>query len=536
MREKLQTFGKAMLVPLSLIAIGGLLLGMGGAMTAELTVTSLGFNWATYQTSAMFAIFSVIKTLGGVIFSHISVLYAIGVAFSLSRNDAGWAAFSAFVAYITMHATINILLSINGITPETTTIDAFVAKGFDRVEAAQHSALFTREMGYFTYRTGIFGGILIGVVTSLIHKKFYNVKLPLALAFFSGNRCVPVLSLIWGAIAGAFFSIAWPAIGNVLGNLSVFVYNTGLFGTFIFTLIYEMLVPFGLHPLLSVPMRWTELGGSMMIDGQLVVGNAAIQLAQLASPEPGKLLVRAFMSGYGVIDYAIFPGIALAMYHTAKPEQRKTLAALLVPAIVATIFFGITEPILFTFLFIAPWLYFGIYAPLAGLGSALSEFFQVSVYQGNIKDLIPFLFRPEKLYLTPYLFILPAFFAAAYFSFKVLILKFNILTPGRDEQEDAEVKLYSRKDFEEKLTAGKGSLPEMIIENLGGKENIVEVDNCISRLRVIVHDLTKVSDDAVWVKKLKASGVIRAGKTGIQIVYGPKVAEISSDVRTLLGN
>lgn len=533
MREKLQTFGKAMLVPLSLIAIGGLLLGLGGAMTSQLTVASLGIDWDSYKTSLFFSIFSVIKVLGGVIFSNLSILYAAGIAFSLSKNEPGWAAFSAVVAYLTMHATISTLFSINGLNPSTTGIDAYVAQGFERIKAAEKSALFTTELGYFTYRTGVFGGILVGLLVSQIHKRFYNVKLPLALAFFSGTRSVPVLSLLGGAAVGTFFFVAWPAIGGMLGSTAVFVNHSGLFGTFVFTTVYEILVPFGLHPLLSVPMRWTELGGSMMIDGKLVVGNAAIQLAQLASPEPGKLLVRAFMSGYGVIDYAIFPGIALALYHTAKPERKSALAALLIPAIISTVIFGITEPILFTFLFIAPWMYFGIYAPLAGMGSLLSEYFQVSVYQGNIKDLIPFLLRPEKLHLTPYLFILPIFFVVAYLLFRFCILKFNIPMPGREETADAEVKLYSKKDYEAKLSGN--NLAEDIVQHLGGKGNIKEVDNCISRLRVVVEDMALVSPDDVWVKSLKASGVLHVGAKGLQIIYGPKVAEISADVRSILG-
>ena len=534
MREKFQQFGKAMLVSLSLIAIGGLLLGLGGAMTSELTVSSLGFEWVTYRASIFYSIFAIIKSLGQVIFSNLSILYAVGVAFSLSQKEQGWAGFSAVVAYLTMQITINTLLNINGLTATTTTIDAFVGQGFSRIEAAKLSSLYTTELGYFTYRTGIFGGILIGIIVSIIHRRFYNIKLPLAMAFFAGTRSVPVLSLFGGALVGGFFYVAWPAIGNALGDLAAMIYSSGLFGTFVYSYVVESLIPFGLHPLLSVPMRWTELGGSMVIDGQLVVGNSAIQLAQLASPNTDKLLVRAFMGHAWIINAAIYPGIALAMYHTAKPESKKAVAAILIPAIVATVFFGITEPMLFTFLFVAPWLYFVIHAPMVGVAGVLAEFFQVSVFQGNIKDLLPFLLRPEKLYLVPYLFLLPAFFVASYFLYRFFILKFNLMTPGRDDEN--EIRLNTKQEYEEFLKDVKkgDTLAHRIIAGLGGKDNIIELDNCISRLRVIVKNPNLVVVDSIWKKELQASGTIRKDK-GIQIIYGPKVAEISVDTRGLLG-
>lgn len=526
MKEKLQQFGKAMLVSLSLIALGGLFLGLGGAMTTEMTVSALGINWAEYSQSFLFKIFSVIKTLGLVIFSHLALLYAAGVSFSLAKREQGWAAFSAIVAYLTMHATINTLLTLQGLNLENTTVEAFLLEGYSALDASKMSALFTEEMGYFTYRVGVFGGILVGSVVSIIHNRLYNIKLPLALAFFAGTRSVPVVSLIFGAVLGSFFYTVWPIIGNLLGSVSYFVHQTGLLGTFFFSMLVEILVPFGLHPLLEIPMYWTELGGSIMIDGMLVVGNSNILFAQLASPGTEKLLVRAFQSGYSIINYAIYPAIALAMYHTSKKENRQYVAALLIPTVVATVVFGITEPILFTFLFIAPWLYFGVYAPLVGLASALAEYFQVSVYQGNIKDLIPFLFRPEKLNLYPYLFLLPIFFFIFYFLFKYFIERFDIPTPGRGISED--IKLYTKEDYENK----QNSFASRIVSNLGGASNIEELDNCSSRLRIIVKNPSLVAEDKAW-KVIGAMGVVRQDK-GIQVIFGPKAPEISAETRELL--
>ncbi|MDF7637998.1 PTS transporter subunit EIIC [Lactobacillus sp. ESL0791] len=546
MKEKMQTFGKAMLVPISLVALGGLLLGVGGAFTNEATVAALGINWASYSTTFIFKLFEVIKALGDAIFGNLSVLYAVGVAFSLAKREKGWAAFSSLVGFLALLATMSSLLTSRGLTAANTTVQALIKSGLSPLAASKEAALYTTELGFFTYRTGIFGGILMGVIAAWLHNRFYKTKLPTALAFFSGTRTVPILTLLSGGVVGVIFSFVWPTIGMLFSGFSEFVKQSGLFGTFVYRTVYEILVPFGMHPMLGLPIEWSDLGGRMVVDGKLVVGNAAIQLAQLASPGSGKLLVRAFMAGMGVIDFAIFPAIALAMYKTSLPQNKKKVAGLLIPTIVSTMLFGITEPILFTFLFIAPWMYFLVYAPIAGLAEVVTEFCKVSIYQGNLKDWIPFFLRPEKLNMWPYLYIMPIFFVVVFFLFKFLILKFDVKTPGREEDE-ATVKLYSKEEYNEKVNQEKAakngqtvsadadnSLAARIIAGLGGADNIEDLDNCISRLRVVVKDPTKVVDDAVWKRDLEALGVIHLDK-GIQIVYGAKVAGIAVDVRDKLG-
>nr|WP_318383509.1 PTS transporter subunit EIIC [uncultured Enterobacter sp.] len=538
MKEKLQTYGKSMLVPISLVAIGGLLLGIGGALTSEVTVKSLGIEWSRYSHSIFFNAFTVMKGLGDVIFKNLGILYAVGVAFSLAKKERGWAAFSAMVAYLSMLTTLSILLKIHGFSPDSTSINSFISQGMSSIEATKASALFTTELGYFTYRTGVFGGLAIGFSIASVHARFYNTKLPMALAFFSGTRTVPILSLLAGGVTGIFFYLFWPFIGGLLSNFAGFVHSAGLLGTFVYRAANEILIPFGMHPLLSLPIRWTQLGGTAVVDGVIVSGTSAIQMAQLASSESGKLLVRAFMGGNAIINFAIYPGIALAMYHTTRPENKKKVAALLISVVVSTVMFGITEPILFTFLFIAPWLYFLVFAPLAAIGEVLSEFCQVSIYQGNIKDWIPFILRPEKLNIWPFLWLFPLFFIVSYCLFRTLIVRFNIKTPGREEvSEEDEIRLYTKQDYNEKVkgdTEGE-TLSDGIIAALGGRENIVEVDNCISRLRIILVDADLMAADAHWKKHLKAMGIVRIGKNGVQIVYGPDVCSIAVDVREQLG-
>lgn len=558
MKEKFQQFGKAMLVPVSLIALSGLCLGLGGALTTELTMTSLGVNWEWYSTSFIFNFFSVIKGLGNVIIGNLGVLYAVGCAFSLSRKEKGWAAFSALICFLAMQNTMQVLLNAAGYNAGNVTVDYLVSTGMTAIEASKIAGLYTTSLGFFCYNTGVFGGIATGVLVAWITTKFYNTKLPVALSFFAGTRTIPIISMVSGGILGILFFYIWPTIGGLFTNLAAFVSDSGLVGTFVYRLVDESLVPFGMHPILSTPMRWTELGGVAMVDGVRVVGNSAIQLAQLASPEPGKLLVRAFMGGAGIINFALYPGEALAMYHCARKENKKKVAGLLIPTIISTTCFGVTEPILFTFLFTAPWLYFLVHAPLAALGEVACEFFEISIFQGNIKDWIPCFLRPEKINMVPYLWLMPIFFIVAYVLFRFLITKFNVPTPGREEDVDTEdIHLISKDEYNRKMAEAKGETAEAkgetakakaetgesedimlakdIILALGGRDNILDVDNCISRLRIVVKDSSIVAKDEVFKKQLKAMGVVHMGEKALQIIYGPAVGGIAADVRDVLG-
>lgn len=546
MKEKFQQFGKAMLVPITLIALSGLFLGIGSVFTTQLTMESFGVDWASYSVSPVYALFLVIKELGSVVISNLGFLYAVGCAFSLAHKQKGWAAFSAAVAYLAMLATVQVLLEFAGLSADNTSVEALIASGIDSIAASEKAALFTTSLGYFSYSSGVFGGIIVGCVVAWITNRFWNTKLPVALAFFAGTRAVPIISLVFGGLIGFGMFFVWPTIGGLFSGIAMFVRGSGLVGTFVYRFVLESLVPFGLHPLLETPMYWTELGGSMVVDGVRYVGNSTIQLAQLASPGSDKLLVRAFMAGYGINDYALFPGIALAMWSCARKENKKKVAGLLIPTVVSTVFFGVTEPILFTFLFAAPWLYFCVYAPLSGLGEVLCELMDVSVYQGNIKDLVPFLLRPGKLNLWPYLILIPVFFAAAFFLFRFFILRFDIKTPGRGDLSEGVDLIKSRTEFEEKKQTRAGqdqisgsgssgtSRAQAIITALGGAQNIDDLDNCISRLRVVVKDPTLLADDKVFVSKCKAMGVIHMGERGIQIIYGPQVGEVAAEVHDIL--
>lgn len=551
MKEKFQQFGKSMLVPITLIALSGLFLGLGGALTTELTMTSLGVNWDWYSTSFLYDFFSVVKGLGNVIIGNLGPLYAVGCAFSLSRKEKGWAAYSALVCYLAMLNTNQILLNSAGLNATTTSVTALQETGLTAIEASKIAGLYTTSLGFFCNNSGVFGGILVGCIVAWLTSKFYNTKLPTALSFFAGTRTVPILALVMGGFLGIAFYFCWPFVGGLFTNVAGFVSESGLVGTFVYRFTDECLVPFGMHPILSTPMRWTELGGVAMVDGVRVVGNSAIQLAQLASPESGKLLVRAFMAASGVVNFALCPAEALAMYHCAKKENKKKVAGLLIPTIVSTTCFGVTEPIIFTFLFSAPWLYFFVHAPLAGLAEVVCEASKVSIYQGNIKDWIPCLLRPEKIYITPYLWIIPIFFAVTYILFRFLIIKFNVQTPGREENvAEEDIHLISKEEYNQAKQANKKdssnsdvtveenedlALAKGIVQALGGRNNILDVDNCISRLRIVVQDSSLVAPDDVFKNQLQAMGVVHMGDKALQIIYGPAVGGVAADVRDELG-
>lgn len=547
MKEKMQQLGQSMLIPISIIAIGSLCMGLGGALTAENTISSLGLSGVIYKGSLLFNFFTVVKAMGDVVFKNLPVFFAVGVSFGLANKEKGWAAFSGLVGFLTMHLIISTVFKINGITGDTTTVDYFVKEmGMSNIDAVRYNSLYANTLGYFSFNMGMFGGLIIGILTSMVHNKFYNVKLPLVLEFFAGTRTVPILMIVVGTIVGVLCYYLWPPIGLAITKFSNFIQRSGLFGTFIWACTDKGLLPLGLHHLVTQPIRWTALGGTMEVAGKMVEGTTNIFMAQLADPDSGKLLVRGFQSGRIVVHFGALPGAALAMYTTAKKSKRKAISGLLITAVATMMLFGVTEPIEFTFLFVAPWLFYLVHVPLTGLAFVLCEFFNVSAYGGGVKDILPTLLQPDKLNFVPYLLLVPLFFAIYYFLFSFLIKKFDVKTPGRGDDDNEEVKLNTKKDYQEKIKAKEtvgakeavaqvkeSSLSTQIIEALGGESNIVNLGNCMTRLRVTVKDISLVEDDETWKKDLQAIGVVRKGNA-LQIIYGTRVTMIASDVKDLL--
>nr|WP_318383977.1 PTS transporter subunit EIIC [uncultured Enterobacter sp.] len=531
MKQKMQMIGQAMLVPISIITIGSMFMGFGSAFTNGPTLEALHLQNVITKGSFLHALFSVMKATGDVVFRNLPLFFAIGVAFGLAKKEKGWAAFSGAVCFMSMHFILTTLLDLHGLTPQTTSA-AWLQQhhNMSATASVQTASLYTTELGMFTYRMSVFGGMAVGLVTSALHNRFYNAKLPLVLSFFAGTRTVPIVTLITGSLLGVALYFIWPPIGGMLAKFSQLIGNSGLFGTFIWAVADKSLLPVGLHHLITTPIRLTELGGSLNVCNQLISGTTNIYMAQLGCEDSPELLVRGFQSGRVVVHFGALPGAALAIYQCARYQHKKVVAGLLIPVVATMILFGVTEPIEYTFLFVAPWLFYFVHVPLTGLAFVLTEMANVSIYGGSLKDILPVLLQPSKLNLWGYLWLIPLFFCLYYALFRFLIMRFNVMTPGR-EADDGETRLFSKADFKAKSAP---PLAEGIIAAFGGKENIDQFDNCISRLRVQVKDGARVADEHVWKQQLSAKGFVRVSDKAFQIIYGAEVVMIAGDCKELL--
>ena len=544
---KLQSFGKVMMIPIAAITFASFFMGLGGAFTNSDTIKALNLSGIINEQTGVIYFFQIMKAAGEVVFKYLPLFFCLGASFGLAKKEQGFAALSGAMGYLAFHTVISQILKIQGLTADTVTVDFLKEQGMNNINAYRFNSLFTTELGIFTYKMSIFGGLFVGLITSAIHNKFYNLKLPPVMAFFSGTRIVPIITLSIMSVLGAVMAFLWKPVGYSLTDLGFFIRDSGLIGSFVWGALDKALISVGLHHLITVPIRYTELGGTALIDGQTYAGTTNIFLAQLASPTVPKLLVRNFSAGRILYQMGGLPGAALAMYQCAKPERKKEVKGLLIPAVITMILFGVTEPIEFTFLFVSPALFFLVHVPLSGLSVVLGEMTGVAVYGTCIKDMFISFLQLHKNYIWPLLYLTPIYFGIYYFIFKYLILKFNIKTPGR-EDESEDVKLYTKDDYKQKnpkiftnTESGNGKtalnkdqeLALGILDGLGGKENISEIGNCISRLRVTVKDPSKIVSDEVWKKQLQALGVIRR-ENAIQVVYGTKVTNIMTDINEVM--
>ena len=521
----LQRVGRSFMLPIALLPIAGLLLGIGASFTNETMITAYHLESILGEGTVLHFILSVMSETGNIIFANLPLLFAMGVSLGMAQNEKATACLSAAIAFFIMHQTISTLLSLTG-----------------KLESgAMPEGTISNVVGIKSLEMGVFGGILVGLGVAALHNRFYKIKLPSVLSFFGGVRFVPIISTIVYIFVGAAMFFIWPAIQNAIFSLGNFVLASGYFGTFIYGVIERALIPFGLHHVFYLPFWQTGLGGSMMIDGQLISGAQNIFFAELASPSTTSFSVSAtrFMSGKFPLMIFGLPGAALAMYTSALPKKRKVTGSLLLSAALTAMLTGITEPLEFTFLFVAPLLYV-IHCIFAGLAYMLMHILNVGVgmtFSGGIIDLTLFgiLQGNSKTRWLNIVWVGILYFIVYYLIFTLLIKKFNYKTPGRGE--DDETKLYTRADYEKKKNASKAeaeakepsdkSVSALIVSFLGGKENITDIDACATRLRVTVKDPSKV--DKGGLRTTGASGVIAKG-AGVQIVYGPQVTVIKSEV------
>ena len=516
----LQRVGRSFMLPIAILPVAGLLLGVGGSFTNETMLETYGLLKVMGPGTIPYMIFTVMSDAGNIIFANLPILFAMGVAIGMAKKEKEVAALAAVIAFFIMHASISAMITING-----------------GAEAMLEGAT-TDVVGITSLQMGVFGGIIVGLGVAALHNRFYKIELPQVLSFFGGTRFVPIISALVYVVVGIGMFFIWPVIQQGIYSVGNVVLASGYAGTWVYGLMERALIPFGLHHVFYLPFWQTGVGGTMEVAGQMVEDAQNIFFAQLADPSVKHFSVEAtrFMSGKFPLMIFGLPGAALAMYRTAKPEKRKAVSGLLLSAALTSMLTGITEPLEFTFLFVAPVLYV-IHCVFAGLAYMLMHVFNVGVgmtFSGGLIDMFLFgILQGNKK--TSWIWIVIVgigYFVVYYFMFSFLIKKFDFKTPGREEGDN--VKLYTRKDVEAKKNGEKeniNQLSRMICAGLGGKKNISDVDCCATRLRCTVFDSAKV--DEALLKSTGASGVIRKGQ-GIQIIYGPKVTVIKSDLEDYL--
>ena len=518
----LQRVGRSFMLPIALLPVAGLLLGIGSSFTNETMLEAYHLTGIIHQGSFLYTLLDIMNKAGSVVFNNLALLFAMGVAIGMAKKEKEVAALSGAIAYLIMNTAIGALISARG-----------------GVEAMAANST-TEVLGITTLQMGVFGGIIVGLGVAALHNRFYKIQLPQVLSFFGGTRFVPIISSVVFLFVGILMFFIWPVIQLGISKLGALVLSSGYAGTWIYGIIERALIPFGLHHVFYMPFWQTGVGGEMVVDGTLIQGAQNIFFAQLASPNTTEFSVEATRFMAGKFPFMIFglPGAALAMYKCARPEKRKIVGGLLISAALTSMITGITEPLEFTFLFVAPLMY-AVHCVLAGLSYMLMHIFNVGVgmtFSGGLIDMTLFgiLQGNAKTHWIWIVIVGVVYFALYYLVFSFMIKKFNYKTPGR-EADDEETKLYTRADVNAKnadKSAGKttgGDVKDMtsalILNGLGGKSNISDLDCCATRLRVTVRDAGKVTDNML--KSSGASGVIHKGN-GVQVIYGPQVSVIKS--------
>ena len=532
----LQRVGRSFMLPIAILPVAGLLLGIGSSFTNATTIETYGLTKILGEGTILHALLMIMNSVGSAVFNNLPLIFAVGVAIGMAKKEKEVSALSAVIAYFVMNTAINAMLTITGQILDNGEIAESVLEG-----------TITSVCGIQSLQMGVFGGIIVGLGVAALHNRFYRIQLPNALSFFGGTRFVPIISTIVYMFVGIAMYFVWPVVQNGIYALGGLVTGSGYVGTLIFGLIKRALIPFGLHHVFYMPFWQTAVGGTMEVAGQMVQGGQNIFFAQLAdSANIAHFSADATRYFSGEFIFMIFglPGAALAMYQCAKPEKKKAAGGLLLSAALACMATGITEPLEFSFLFVAPAL-FAVQVVLAGSAYMIAHMLNIAVgltFSGGLLDFFLFgiLQGNDK---TSWIRVIPVgimYFFLYYFIFKFMIKKFDFKTPGR-EDDDVETKLYTKADVNARKEAQNGAasegassedtISEMITRGLGGKKNIADVDCCATRLRCTVHEADRVSDGIL--KSTGASGVIHKGN-GVQVIYGPNVTVIKSNLEDYL--
>ncbi len=518
----LQRVGKSFMLPIALLPVAGLFLGLGSSFTNQTTIEHYHLAGILGESTILYNILIILKDCGSVIFENLPLLFAVGVAIGMAKKEKAVAALSSIVGFLVMHSTVHALLDITG-----KLADGIMPQG-----------ALKETLGIMSMDVGVFGGIIVGLIVSVLHNRFYDIKLPKVIAFFGGTRFVPIITAVTFIGVGVLMFFIWQYVQNGIMSLAELINSSGYFGTLLFGLIKRSLIPFGLHHVFYTPFWQTSLGGTMEVAGQMVSGAQNIFFAQLADPSVTHFSVEATKYFTGEYVFMMFglSGAALAMYTCANPEKKKIIAGLLIPAALTSFLTGITEPIEFTFLFVAPLLYV-VQVVLAGISYPLMQFLNCTIgctFSCGFIDFTLFglLQGNEKTGWIWVPIIGVIYFALYFIIFRFLILKFNFKTPGREDDE--ETKLFTKEDYMKKKKKDKDAdssdnytNSKIIIEALGGNDNIADLDACATRLRITLKDPSLFNESLL--KKTGTVGIIVKGD-GVQAVYGPQVNVVKSNL------
>ena len=494
----LQRIGQSFMLPIALLPIAGIFLGIGSSLTNTNMLAAYHLKGLMGPGTAPYILFSLLNSAGSIIFDNLPILFAVGVAIGMARSEKATAALSSIIAFFVMHSTIGSLITYTG---------------------RSHSFLTgatTEIVGITSLQMGVFGGIIVGLGVAALHNRFYKIELPKVFSFFGGTHFIPIISAITYVGVGILMFYIWPPIQILINDAGKLVLMSGYGGTFVYGLLERTLIPFGLHHVFYMPFWQTAVGGRELVNGQLIEGAQNIFFAELASPDTSHFSVAAtrFMSGKFPLMMFGLPGAALAMYTCARPENKKAVGSLLLSAAISSAVTGITEPLEFAFLFVAPPLYV-IHCAFAGLSYMLMHMLNVGIgmtFSGGFLDFFLFGILQGNT-KTSWLHVIPVgilYFIVYFIVFRVMILKFNYQTPGHEKDNAAPVNNADNKS-------------QQILDGLGGLENISDLSCCATRLRVTLHRPSKLNKE-----KLLATGAaaVVANGDGVQVVYGPEVTVI----------
>ncbi|AAX17144.1 PTS transporter subunit EIIC [Borrelia hermsii] len=509
--ENAQKFGRSFMLPIAILPAAGLFLGVGGALSNPATINAYSFLNVFFIQS----VFNVMRTAGAIIFVNLPPIFAIGVAVGLAKSDKGTAGLSAFIGYLVLNSTIGILVDM-----------------FGKAEDLSSGAVGV-ILGIKTLETGVFGGIIVGILTYYLHNKFNKIEFPRVLGFFSGSRFIPIVVSCSNILLAVCMFIFWPFMQSGISRVGVLVDATGYVGTLIYGIFLRMLGPFGLHHIFYLPFWTTGLGGSEIINGKLVEGTQNIFFAELASQSTDRFFIGTsrFMSGRFITMMFGLPGAALALYRLAKPSQKAKVFGLLFSSALTSFLTGITEPLEFSFLFVAPVLYV-IHAVFDGFAFMFAHILEITIgqtFSGGFIDFILFGILQGNArtnwILVPMVGVF--WFFLYYFSFTFLISKFDYKTPGREDS------INSNDAFLSVANGKRDNVASQVIMGLGGSDNIIELDCCATRLRVTVKDSLKVLKDTL--ENTGAKGII-IKSSGVQVIYGPGVSVLKNEIEEILDN